>query len=141
MRILVVDDCAVARIALRGMLESAGYTVSEADDGDQIVGRTKRVEADLVLCDMLMPGCNGLQVIRELRRNWPDVKIIAMSGARNEGKADMLHTAMYLGADEILHKPFDSATVVAAVKQVTTNLAAGVSRKPESIGYSGGSPE
>jgi CheY-like chemotaxis protein len=123
MRILVVDDSPVARIALRDMLESEGFAVTEADDGDRIVGATSRVEADLVLCDMLMPGCNGLQVIRELRRNLPDVKIIAMSGARNEGKADMLQTAMYLGADEILYKPFDRATLMAAVRQVMMNVA------------------
>jgi two-component system, chemotaxis family, chemotaxis protein CheY len=118
MRILVVDDSPVARIALRGMLESEGFTVSEADDGDEIVGSIGSVAADLVLCDMVMPVCNGLQVIRELRRNLPDVKIIAMSGAHNEGKADMLQTAVYLGADEILYKPFDRATLVAAVRHV-----------------------
>jgi CheY-like chemotaxis protein len=119
MRILVVDDSRVARIALRGMLEGGGFTVTEAEDGDRITGVTGRVEADLVLCDMLMPGCNGLQVVRELRHSWPTVKIIAMSGARNEGKADMLQTALYLGADEILYKPIDPSVLLEAVRRVS----------------------
>jgi DNA-binding NtrC family response regulator len=118
MRILVVDDSLVARIALRGMLESDGFKVIEAEDGDQVTGATSDVAADLVLCDMIMPRCNGLQVIRHLRRESPDVKIIAMSGALNVGKADMLPTAMYLGADEILYKPFGRETLSAVVRQV-----------------------
>jgi DNA-binding response OmpR family regulator len=119
MRVLVVDDSHVARIALRGMLEGGGFTVTEAEDGDRIIGVTGRVEADLVLCDMLMPRCNGLQVVRELRRSWPTVKIIAMSGARNEGKADMLQTALYLGADEILYKPIDPSVLLDTVRRVS----------------------
>ena len=118
MRILVVDDSPVVRIALRGILEGEGFTVAEAEDGDRIIGGTGRVEANLVLCDMLMPGCNGLQVVRELRHRWPTVKIIAMSGARNEGKADMLQTALYLGADAILYKPIDPTLLLETVRRV-----------------------
>jgi len=123
MHVLVVDDSPVARTALRGMLESEGFTVTEADDGDRVVGSTGRAEANLVLCDMLMPRCNGLQVIRELRRKLPHVKIIAMSGCRFNGTADMLQTARYLGADEILYKPFGRAALMAAVRQVMARLA------------------
>lgn len=119
MRILVVDDSPVARSALRGMLEREGFTVSEAEDGDRLVGVTGRLEADLVLCDMLMPRCNGLLVVRELRRHWPTVKIVGMSGALNEGKADMLQTALYLGADAILYKPIDSSTLLETVRRVS----------------------
>jgi DNA-binding response OmpR family regulator len=123
MHVVVVDDSPVARIALRGMLENEGFTVSEADDGDQVIGTPGHMEADLVLCDMLMPRCNGLQVIRELRRELPHVKIIAMSGGGTNGNADMLQTARYLGADEILYKPFGRSTLMAAVRQVMRRLA------------------
>ena len=98
MHVWVVDDSPVTRVALRGMLENEGFTVTEANDGDQIIGAAGHAEADLVLCDMLMPRCNGLQVIRELRREMPRVKIIAMSGGGSNGSADMLQTARYLGA-------------------------------------------
>jgi CheY-like chemotaxis protein len=123
MHVVVVDDSPVARVALRGMLESEGFTVTEADDGDRIIGRPDYVEPDLVLCDMLMPRCNGLQVIRELRREMPRVKIIAMSGGGSNGNADMLQTARYLGADEILYKPFGRTTLMTAVRQVMVRLA------------------
>jgi len=105
------------------MLENEGFTVTEADDGDQIIGAEGHEDADLVLCDMLMPRCNGLQVIRELRRELPRVKIIAMSGGRSNGTADMLQTARYLGADEILYKPFGRTTLMTAVRQVMVRLA------------------
>jgi CheY-like chemotaxis protein len=59
--------------------ESVGYTVSEAEDGEQIVGSRGRVNADLVLCDMFMPGRDGIEVVRELRRGSPGIKIIAIS--------------------------------------------------------------
>src|SRR5579864_4130401 len=98
MRVLIVDDSAMARTALRGMLDSEGFEVSEADNGAQVIEAADRVEVDLVLCDMLMPGYSGLQVIRELRRLWPGVKIIGMSAGRANGRADMLPTAIYVGA-------------------------------------------
>jgi CheY-like chemotaxis protein len=123
MHVWVVDDSPVARVALRSMLENEGFTVSEADDGDQIIGAADHVEADLVLCDMLMPRCNGLQVIRELRRELPHVKIIAMSGGGHNGTADMLQTARFLGADEILYKPFGRTALMKAVRQVMVRLA------------------
>lgn len=123
MHVWIVDDSPVARIALRGMLENEGFTVSEADDGDQIIGAPGYADADLVLCDMLMPRCNGLQVIRELRRELPGVKIIAMSGGGANGTADMLQTARYLGADEILYKPFGRTALMTAVRQVMVRLA------------------
>jgi CheY-like chemotaxis protein len=122
MRILIVDDCPIARVGLRSMLEDEGFTVTEADDGERVVAAVDRVDADLILCDMLMPGCNGLDVIRELRRALPHVKIIAMSAGRYNGSADMLQTAMYLGADEILYKPFSSTKLMATVRQVMVRL-------------------
>jgi CheY-like chemotaxis protein len=123
MRILIVDDCPVARMGLRDMLENEGFTVTEAENGECVVTAVDRVDADLILCDMLMPGCNGLDVIRELRRRLPHVKIVAMSGGRYNGTADMLQTAMYLGADEILYKPFSSAKLMAIIRQVMVRLA------------------
>jgi CheY-like chemotaxis protein len=69
MRILIIDDWPLATLTLRTMLESAGFTVGEAEDGDQIVRPSGRVKADLVLCDIFMPSRDGLEVIRELRED------------------------------------------------------------------------
>jgi DNA-binding response OmpR family regulator len=115
MRILVIDDSQVARIAMRGMLETAGFTVTEADGGRRGVRTFHSEGADVVLCDLFMPGCNGLEVIGELRRGFPDVKIIAISSG---GSGDVLPKARSMGADEILYKPFGPAALVAAIKAV-----------------------
>ena len=118
MRILVVDDSPVARIALRGMLESAGFTVVEAGDGNEGLRTFRRVSADVVLCDLFMPGCDGMEVIRELRREFPAARLIAMSGGGFDGKVDLLPASLRLGADAILYKPINQAALVTAVNQV-----------------------
>src|SRR6266478_6611590 len=102
MHILVIDDSPVARIAMRGMLETAGFTVTEADGGRQGVRTFRSVGAEVVLCDQFMPGFSGLEAIAELRRESPDVKIIAISTG---GSGDVLPKARRMGADEILYKP------------------------------------
>lgn len=115
MHILVIDDSPVARIAMRGMLETAGFTVTEADGGRQGVRTFRSVGAEVVLCDQFMPGFNGLEAIAELRRESPDVKIIAISTG---GSGDVLPKARRMGADAILYKPFGPAALVAAIKEV-----------------------
>jgi DNA-binding response OmpR family regulator len=122
MRVVIVDDSAITRCALRGMLESEGFAVSEVEDGEQLLGTRAALHADLVICDMLMPGRSGLDVIRELRRSAPGVKIIAISGGRANGRADMLPTAMYLGADEVLYKPFSRTALLATLRKVMVRL-------------------
>jgi CheY-like chemotaxis protein len=125
MRVLVVDDSPVARIALRGMLQSEGFIVIEADDGHGVTELAARVKADLVLCDMFMPVCDGVTVIRELHRKLPNVKIIAISGAGLDGRMDMLPIAMRLGANDIMYKPFSPAALRETVTKVMGNPKAG----------------
>src|SRR5260370_40209335 len=98
MRILVVDDSAVARIALRGMLETVGFTVVEAGNGIEGLQAFRCNGADVVLCDLFMPDCDGLQMIREVRRADPAVKIIAISGGSNNCKMDLWPTALRVWA-------------------------------------------
>ena len=118
MQILIIDDSPVARIALRGMLETAGFTVIEASGGNEGLGTFRRTGADVVLCDLFMPGCDGIQVIRELRREFPGVKVIAMSGGSYDRTLDWLPEARRVGADEVLYKPFGPATLLSAIRQV-----------------------
>jgi len=65
--------------------------------------------------DIFMPGQGGLQTIGRLRREWPTVKIVAMSGAASAGSLDVEGHAVALGADRFLGKPFDAATLVTLV--------------------------
>jgi CheY-like chemotaxis protein len=72
-----------------------------------------------------MPGLDGLEVMRALRRDFPSVPIIAMSGGGFGGTLDLLAVARYLGAAEILHKPFTQKTVLAAIARALRPLSNG----------------
>src|SRR5438067_1915609 len=96
-RILVIDDDALLRGAIRVVLESAGYEVIEAADGDAGLRLHREQGADLVLVDLFMPERDGLEVIQAVRAEVPDAKIIAMSGGSNL-KLDLLDAAAASGA-------------------------------------------
>src|SRR2546430_17356602 len=86
-RILVIEDDALLRGAIRIVLESAGYEVLDAADGDAGLRLHREQGADLVVVDLYMPERDGLEVIREVRAEAPQSKIIAMrSEERRVGK-------------------------------------------------------
>src|SRR5436190_11241599 len=76
--VLVVDDNADARELLATMLRTAGYDVSVAADGREGLERYAELRPSLVLADIFMPGMDGIGMIREIRREFPDARIIAM---------------------------------------------------------------
>ncbi|HEY4365746.1 MAG TPA: response regulator [Steroidobacteraceae bacterium] len=117
-RILVADDDDPLRQATRDILEEEGYEVTVARDGDELLRTYLSQPFDLVLCDLFMPGKDGLQVIAELRKAFPQTKIVAMSGGAYNGTLDLLHTAQLLGAKEVLAKPFGSSKLVEVVRRV-----------------------
>src|SRR2546423_7440776 len=115
-RILVVDDDALLRGAIRVVLESAGYEVIEAADGDAGLRLHREQGADLVLVDLFMPGRDGLEVIQAVRAEVPDAKIIAMSGGSNL-KLDLLDAAAAFGASRTLWKPFAPSVLLSTVRE------------------------
>jgi CheY-like chemotaxis protein len=115
--ILVIDDSDGVRSVLRAALEAAGHQVVEARDGAEGLKAFRQQLTDLVFCDIFMPGKEGLATIRELRREFPDVKIIAMSGGGFNGTMNMLPLAARLGAAQLLDKPFGSAAALAALER------------------------
>jgi CheY-like chemotaxis protein len=115
--ILIVDDDHLVRSVLRQMLEPEGYTVTEAPDGRVGLARWREEPADLLLTDLLMPEQDGIEIIRAVRKGWPNAKIIAMTGGGKMG-IDCLPVAKQLGAHKTLHKPMDRVTLLAAVEEV-----------------------
>ena len=105
-RILIIDDDDHIRSILRQFLEMKGYDVDDADDGNVGIARYRQNPADLVITDVLMPGKEGIETIRDLRRDFPAVKIIAISGGGQLGPETYLHLAEALGARKIFTKPF-----------------------------------
>ena len=113
-QVLVVDDEPHIRSVLRGYLESDGHVVSEAVDGETALDLLRRDRFDLVLLDVMMPGVDGLEVLRRLRAT-SDVYVILVT-ARTE-EVDKL-VGLGVGADDYITKPFSPREVAARVKAV-----------------------
>jgi DNA-binding response OmpR family regulator len=114
--ILVIDDDEALRKIIRAVLEGEGYEVDCAADGAEGIKAQSRRPADLVLCDLFMPVKEGLETIRELRAQFPDLKVIAMSGGcPRDGRMDYLPMTKYFGAAAMLHKPFRPRELTEAI--------------------------
>ena len=113
-RVLVVDDEPHIRAVLRGYLEADGFAVSEAADGPEAVRRLRQDAPDLVLLDVMMPGIDGLEVLRQVR-GFSDVYVILVTARAEE--VDKL-VGLGVGADDYVTKPFSPREVAARVKAV-----------------------
>lgn len=116
-KILVVDDDAEVRNVVRRTLESAGYAVREAANGAEAIAAAQATLFDLVITDILMPEKDGLETVIHLRRNMPDLSVIAISGCGNEL---YLRDAVGLGATKILAKPFTPTRLRELVAEILT---------------------
>lgn len=104
--ILIIEDDDAIRSLLVTFLSAAGHTVREAADGNEGLRQYRAQPADLVITDMVMPEKEGLGTIMELRREYPQARIIAMSGGLAHNAGLYLHMAERLGAVRIMRKPF-----------------------------------
>jgi CheY-like chemotaxis protein len=116
--ILIIDDEDQFRKMLRQMLERADYEVREAADGEQGLQLFRQQPVDLVITDIFMPEKEGIETIFELRRDFPDVKIIAISGGGRVGGLQYLKYAEGAGADHVLIKPFERRELLQAIQDV-----------------------
>ena len=114
--ILVVDDDPEVGDAVRELLKAAGFDVLQARNGNQAIEILGTRPCDAVLCDMLMPDKEGIETCTELRRRFPALPVIAMSGAA--GGDNYMRIAERLGAAASLTKPFGGGELVAAVSSV-----------------------
>ena len=117
-RILVIDDDAAVRRAIRRHLESDGHTVIEAPDGREGVKLYQENPTDLVITDLFMPEQEGLETIRELRQSFKDARIIVVTGAQPGGAFDFRAQATMMGAQAALSKPFTREELLSAVREV-----------------------
>lgn len=106
-RILVADDEANLAKLLEQMLVRSGHEVVTACDGLEVLRKLATGTIDLVVLDMVMPNMSGLDVIKEMQKKYPEVKIIAISGGGNtNGPETYLEAAKRLGVNCCLFKPF-----------------------------------
>jgi len=116
--ILIIDDEVQIREVLRTVLERVGYTVSEAGDGVEGLRVYAKGGIDLVVTDIIMPQKGGIDTIMDLRRDFPEVKIIAISGGGMCGEVSYLDMAIGVGADRAIGKPFVLDDFLAAVEEL-----------------------
>jgi CheY-like chemotaxis protein len=117
-RILVVDDDPQIRLLVRAWLESDRHEVVEAMNGRDGLRIYRETRPDLVITDVFMPEKEGLGLIRGLRSQDRDAKIIAMSGGSKLPVGDCLELAQMLGASAVFAKPFTANDLYEAVSKV-----------------------
>lgn len=117
-RILIIDDEPQIRSMLKLMLEREGYEVVEAPDGVEGIKIYRQNPADLIITDLIMPNKDGIGMIIDLKKEFPDVNIIAMSGGGLNKPDGYLKGAKKLGAACTLTKPIDREEMLRAVKDI-----------------------
>ena len=106
-KVLVVDDDQQFRVLARAILEPAGFDVIESQDMEQCLLQLRHQAVDALVLDMVMPGRDGIEALRELKQQFPEVRIVAVSGAE---QSDLyLSVSAHLGADASLEKARVSA--------------------------------
>ena len=111
--ILVVDDEEGIRRSLKGVLEDEGYRVILAEDGDKALSLMEEESPDLVLLDIWMPGKDGMVVLEEIRRGWPMLPVVMISG---HGSIDLAVRATKLGAYDFVEKPLSLDKVLLTLR-------------------------
>ncbi len=116
--ILIIDDETQIRLMLRKLLESEGYTVTEASDGKEGMKRYHENPANLIITDLIMPEKEGIETIMELKKKHPDIKIIAMSGGGKNLSGGYLQLAKKMGAMKTFEKPIRKEALLEAISNL-----------------------
>lgn len=124
-RILLIDDDDDMRTMLSLTLTHFGHTVVEAHNGKEGLKLFPKANVNLVMTDMVMPEKEGIEVIIELRKINPELKIIAMSGGGRGSGRSYLVAAKALGATKVLSKPFSNEDLLAAISELMSGDASG----------------
>jgi CheY-like chemotaxis protein len=127
-KIIVIDDERDIREVLKEVLEKGGFDVSTASNSDEGLQLLRTDGADLVITDIIMPGKDGVETVHTIRMEFPNTRIIVISGGGNvkpmEYEPSAISTSAYLasasvaGADITLTKPFDRAEILGAVNEL-----------------------
>ena len=125
-RILVIDDQEPIRRIVRRALEQDGHEVFDASDGEIGMDILETQSFDVVITDIFMPGQDGIVTLRQIRKRFPAVKVIVISGGDSSGLLDLRKDAELLGAVSSLQKPFNARDVMDKVRAA---LEAGTAQK------------
>jgi len=128
-RILVVDDEPKIRNIVTSYLTKEGFDVSEAEDGPSAVAKAERLEPDVIILDVMLPGFDGVEALRQIRTK-SDVYVIMLT-ARSEETDKLI--GLSVGADDYITKPFSARELVARVKAVLRRSRPGGDATSETV--------
>ena len=117
--IIVVEDDAQQRQLLKSALELAGYPVREAAHAAEALKLQRERASPFLVTDLFMPESDGFEAIAAFRREFPQTKIVAISGGGQLAKLDYLENARLAGVDATLRKPFEVDTLIKTLEQLT----------------------
>ncbi len=146
-RVLVIDDDPGIREYLTALGERQGYHVSAAADGEEAIASLSDSRPDIVTLDAVLPGMDGLETLRQMKKLIPDIPVIMLSG---HGQARTIVEAMRLGASDFLRKPFEveelelafqKALETHALKEEVENLRGRVRTETDTLGLLGDNPK
>ncbi len=103
-RIIIVDDDAGVRTTMAKFVADEGHEMVEARDGTEALRLYREKPADLVIADVYMPGADGIEVTIRLRHEFPEAKIVVISGGGYRGSDEVLRAAAKIGAERTLER-------------------------------------
>lgn len=118
-KVLLIDDDTLFQKMLGSLLKMEGYEVFIANNGKEGIRLFNTVKPKLVVCDIIMPEKEGTETMIELKTNFPDLKIIAISGGGRSGYVDYLQTVKEFGIDATFSKPFENQKFLDKVRELT----------------------
>ena len=113
--ILVVDDLRSMRLTLGGILEEKGHNVVTVENGYQAIEAARKTHFDVIFMDIKMPGIDGVQTFREVKKIDPEAAVIMMTAYSVE---DLVKEALEEGAYTIVYKPFDIDRIIAIIEEL-----------------------
>jgi DNA-binding response OmpR family regulator len=118
--VLVVDDEAYIVTSLEYVMQSAGFKVAIAHDGEEALARVAEIVPDLVILDLMMPKIDGFEVCEKIRANplWEGIRIIILTA---KGRDFERKKGISLGADDYMTKPFSTRDILKRVKELLSD--------------------
>lgn len=114
-KVLIVDGDPRTRLLGQSILEQYGFAVTAVPNGPAALAALRRESFCVVVVEMLMPGMDGIEILRHIRRHFPQLPVVAMNSLGE--KFDYLNVALKLGADDVLPKPIDPDALVRVVRR------------------------
>ncbi len=117
-KILLVDDEEAIRTMVRAVLNTDTRSFSEASNGDEAQALLGAESFDLVISDVIMPDCDGIELVMAIRRKFPRIPVVVMSGGGRVNASLYLDLAEKLGALSVFEKPFNTTELRRAVSRI-----------------------